>query len=103
MCRLKILADSQVILKSKNMMRSITYVLFSAFILFTFSCKKDTKNSYWGNGTPFFEVQKVFFDERFPNVVVATFGTVVASWSSENFRVRRSEDEGVTCKNISVS
>lgn len=78
------------------MMRSITYVLFCTFILFAFSCKKVTKNTYWGNGTPFFAVQQIFFDERFPNVVVATDGTIVASWGSENFRVRRSEDGGET-------
>ncbi len=65
---------------------------------FSLRCVRDfgraEKNPFWGDGSPFFDVQQVFSDERFPNVVVATDGTVVASWGSRNFRVRRSEDGG---------
>lgn len=43
-----------------------------------------------------FEVQEVFNRGRFPNVVVATDGTVVATWGKETYRVRRSEDGGRT-------
>lgn len=42
------------------------------------------------------EIQQVFDDERFPNVVVTPHGTVLASWGSPNIRVRRSEDGGLT-------
>lgn len=42
------------------------------------------------------EIQPVFSDERFPNVVVATDGTVLATWGRSNYRVRRSEDGGAT-------
>ncbi len=69
-------------------------LLFLTIILF--SCKTEVKNEFWGDGTPLFEVQQIFSEERFPNVVVATDGTVVTSWGRENFRVRRSEDGGKT-------
>ncbi len=45
-------------------------------------------------GEPRFEQEQLFVGERFPNVVVATDGTVVATWGSQSFRVRRSEDGG---------
>ena len=47
-------------------------------------------------GEPRFEVQGLFRGERFPNVVVATDGTVIATWGSRSYRVRRSEDGGET-------
>jgi len=43
---------------------------------------------------PRFEVQKLFQGERFPNVVVATDGTVLATWGRNSMRVRRSTDGG---------
>jgi len=43
-------------------------------------------------GSSRFEMQELFTGGRFPNVVVATDGTVVATWGKESFRVRRSED-----------
>ncbi len=45
-------------------------------------------------GEPKFEVQQIFSGERFPNVVVATDGTVLATWGNKSFKVRRSEDGG---------
>ncbi len=42
------------------------------------------------------EIQPVFSDERFPNVVVATDGTVLATWGRSSYRVRRSQDGGAT-------
>lgn len=47
-------------------------------------------------GEPRFEMQRVFGDERLPNVVVATDGTVLAIWGWGRVRVRRSEDGGKT-------
>ena len=41
-------------------------------------------------------VTDLFSDERFPNVVVALDGTIVATWGSNRVRVRRSEDGGET-------
>jgi sialidase-1 len=43
-----------------------------------------------------FEIQQVFSGERFPNVVVAADGTVLATWGGKSYRVRRSEDGGST-------
>jgi sialidase-1 len=73
-------------------------LLFSLVTLtvILFSCKTEEKNEFLGNGTPFFEVQEIFPDERFPNVVIATDGTVLATWGNKNMRVRRSEDGGKT-------
>ena len=45
-------------------------------------------------GEPKFESQQVFKGGRFPNVVVATDGTVLAFW--DGVKVRRSEDAGMT-------
>lgn len=42
------------------------------------------------------QVQQIFTGERFPNVVVSTDGTVVATWGRDRYRVRRSEDGGAT-------
>lgn len=43
-----------------------------------------------------FDLQPIFQGERFPNVVVATDGTVLATWGSKSFKVRRSTDGGRT-------
>ena len=45
-------------------------------------------------GKPQFEVNQVFSNERFPNVVVTTQGTVLATLGRPHVRVRRSEDAG---------
>jgi len=47
-------------------------------------------------GKPKLEMQQLFRGERFPNVVVALDGTVVATWGSRSVRARRSEDGGKT-------
>lgn len=47
-------------------------------------------------GEPSVEMQQVFSGERFPNIVVALDGTVVATWGSSSVRARRSEDGGKT-------
>lgn len=43
---------------------------------------------------PRFDTQQLFEGGRFPNVVVAVDGTVLATWGKEQLRVRRSEDGG---------
>ena len=47
-------------------------------------------------GSPRFEVRQLFTGERFPNVVVTPKGTVLATWGSKQYQVRRSEDGGNT-------
>ena len=45
---------------------------------------------------PRFEMQQIFRDERFPNIVVAVDGTVIATWGARHLVVRRSENGGAT-------
>jgi sialidase-1 len=40
------------------------------------------------------EMQQVFNDQRFPNIVVTLKGTVLATWGNNGVRLRRSEDGG---------
>ena len=47
-------------------------------------------------GEPGLELQQVFRDERFPNVVVAVDGTIVCTFGISSVRARRSEDGGKT-------
>lgn len=47
-------------------------------------------------GAPQFDEQQIYTDERFPNIVVTTKGTLLATWGNKHIRVRRSEDGGVT-------
>jgi hypothetical protein len=49
------------------------------------SCKTGEENEFWGEGKPFFEVQQIFPDERFPNVIVAGDGTVLTTWGQSRF------------------
>ena len=65
-------------------------------IIVSASCRLTKENPFWGDGTERFEVQEIFSDERLPNIVVAKNGSVLAVWGWGNFRVRRSEDGGVT-------
>ena len=45
---------------------------------------------------PQLETQQLFRSERFPNIVVALDGSVVATWGNKSVRVRRSTDGGRT-------
>lgn len=45
---------------------------------------------------PVLDLQPVFDGERFPNVVVTTKGTVLATFGTSSVRARRSEDAGKT-------
>ena len=74
----------------------IKTVLSLLVVSFLISCNRADENPFWGDGTERFEVQEIFSDERLPNVVVAKDGSVLAVWGWGNFRVRRSEDGGVT-------
>lgn len=46
------------------------------------------------SGPPRFERQRLFDNQRYPNVVVTTKGTVLAVWGNDGVVVRRSEDGG---------
>ncbi|MCA9206088.1 MAG: exo-alpha-sialidase, partial [Planctomycetales bacterium] len=45
-------------------------------------------------GEPRLDIQTLFKDERFPNIVVARDGSVLATWGNQQVRARRSEDGG---------
>jgi len=45
-------------------------------------------------GDAVFEKQRLFNDQRYPNVVVTNKGTVIAVWGNSGVSVRRSEDGG---------
>jgi sialidase-1 len=47
-------------------------------------------------GEPRFDMQQVFSNERFPNIVVTLEGTIVATWGNNIIRAQRSEDGGMT-------
>ncbi len=56
-------------------------------------------------GEPRCDVQPLFRGQRFPNVVVATDGTVVGTWggrrTNHSYKVRRSEDGADTWQKLS--
>jgi sialidase-1 len=54
------------------------------------------ENPFWSTGHPAFDVEVIFEGGRFPNVVVAVDGTVIATWGRDKYRARRSEDGGDT-------
>ena len=74
----------------------IKTVLSLLVFSFLMSCNRAEENPFWSDGAERFEAQEIFSDERLPNVVVAKDGSVLAVWGWGNFRVRRSEDGGVT-------
>ncbi len=71
-------------------------VLSLILIIVSASCRLTEENPFWGDGQEKFEVHTVFEGERFPNVVVAMDGSVVATWGRNTYQVRRSEDGGST-------
>lgn len=83
--------------------------LFTSFfvLIFTFaasllSCDGQTTTDQQTAEEPFLEIQQLFDDERFPNVVVAMDGSVLATYggtspaSEGHLKIRRSEDGGET-------
>jgi sialidase-1 len=78
-------------------MNKIDYIIDLTIICLALqSCSNEEGNSFWADGQPFFDVQQIFDNERLPNVVAATDGTVIAVWGWNKVRVRRSEDGGKT-------
>ena len=58
---------------------------FLIFLAFTSISKSQEK---------IFEIQKIFENQRFPNIVVAKNGFIVTTWGSENLISRVSKDGG---------
>jgi len=78
------------------MKKSLLFTSLFTLLIIQLSCTSSNENPFWGDGKEVFDVQEIFSDERFPNVVIAMDGTVLATWGSEIYRVRRSEDGGET-------
>lgn len=53
-------------------------------------------------GKPVFHKQRLFDDQRYPNVVVSKKGTILAVWGNSGVAVRRSEDGGKTWDDLIV-
>jgi len=74
-------------------------ILFSTGLI---SCKNQPSAEQYRQEEPFFDITTLFDDERFPNVVVATDGSVLATFggtspvSEGHLKIRRSEDGGAT-------
>ncbi|WP_154856342.1 sialidase family protein [Cyclobacterium xiamenense] len=60
------------------------------------------ENAFWNEGNPIMEVKELFPTERFPNVVTAKDGSIVATWGNQSYQVRRSEDGGKTWSSITT-
>ncbi|MDA7496573.1 glycoside hydrolase [bacterium] len=85
-----------------NVMRSYLSILLSLLGLSTSCLGKDPLAPFLN--APAFETQRLFKDQRYPNVVVTIQGTVLAVWGNDGVVVRRSEDGGKTWDSaISVS
>ncbi|WP_209332232.1 sialidase family protein [Lunatimonas salinarum] len=70
--------------------------LFGLLFLLGASCSQKAENAFWNDGKAFFEVHEIFSSERFPNVVTAQDGSIIATWGNKKYQVRRSEDGGKT-------
>ncbi len=98
------MTDHQIIRESAMLRHSwyalLTCMLTSAAIgLDSPSIFAEDSLAFDGNlqpflGEPSFEVQQHFDNERFPNVLVTRDGTILATWGSQQIRVRRSTDGG---------
>jgi len=76
-------------------------IVFIALLFIVGSCgRQKPENEFWNDGKEFFEVKEIFAGERFPNVVTAKDGSIVATWGNKSYQVRRSEDGGKTWEPI---
>ena len=64
--------------------------IFLLFLLFTSISKSQDK---------VFETQKIFENQRFPNIVVAKNGFIITTWGAESLVSRISKDGGKTWEN----
>ena len=82
------------VLAEMNHLRSVVTALLVVTGLSVASRADDGLEAFLGK--PVFEKQRLFDDQRYPNIVVTTRGTVVAVWGNDGVVVRRSEDGGRT-------
>lgn len=75
-----------------NPTRSTTLALLTLIGLSASLPADDLLDPFLGSSK--FEKQRLFKDQRYPNVVVTTKGTVLVVWGNDGVVVRRSEDGG---------
>lgn len=71
------------------------FLLMITFALL-FSCQSNKQLDIWTDQNEQFEVQQVFSSERFPNIVAAMDGSLLATWGNSKVVAKRSEDGGIT-------
>ena len=69
------------------------FLILFLFVLF-FSCETKNNLTVWLSDEPFFDSQKLFSSERFPNLVITNNGTLIATWGSSKVIAKRSIDGG---------
>jgi len=83
-------------------MKKSTFILIASFVtLANFTESSHGERPVEGElkpflGAPRMEMEQVFQEQRFPNVVVTMDGTILASFGSSEVMVRRSTDGGAT-------
>jgi sialidase-1 len=89
--------NNSSLINYKSSMKNLSIkVALPIVLLLIGACNPAEKNAFWNEGNEAFDVQQLFDNERLPNVVTATDGTIIAVWGWNNVRVRRSEDGGKT-------
>ena len=76
------------------MNKSILFFISLTSWCYSFSQDHELKKEF--QKAPLFEKQMIFKGERFPNIIVAQDGSIVANWGKENCISRRSSDGGRT-------
>ena len=73
-----------------------TILFFISLTSWCYSFSQDHELKKEFQKVPLFEKQMIFKGERFPNIIVAQDGSIVANWGKENCISRRSSDGGRT-------
>ncbi len=76
------------------MNKAILFFISLTSWCYSFSQDYELKKEF--QKAPLFEKQMIFKGERFPNIIVAQDGSIVANWGKENCISRRSSDGGRT-------
>ena len=76
------------------MNKAILFFISLTSWCYSFSQDHELKKEF--QKVPLFEKQMIFKGERFPNIIVAQDGSIVANWGKENCISRRSSDGGRT-------
>lgn len=71
----------------------LTVLIFLLILLYSSSFGQKSFSSS-EETLPYFHIEKLFDGERFPNIVVSTKGTLIATFGNNNYQVRRSSDGG---------